>query len=111
MSELANLARELAELRDLNEELREIGERIRSPAKPDGLLPIQCKNARAALGWGVRSLADNANISPNNVARFESGEALERTNGRTNAGELRRRGLRPFGRKCTKRQAVATKPG
>jgi transcriptional regulator with XRE-family HTH domain len=41
---------------------------------------IQCKMARAALGWGVRDLAQAANVSPDTVARFERGELLrERT--------------------------------
>ena len=36
--------------------------------------------ARAALGWGVRDLAQAANVSPDTVARFERGEPLrERT--------------------------------
>jgi len=36
--------------------------------------------ARAALGWGVRDLAQKANVSPDTVARFERGAALrERT--------------------------------
>jgi transcriptional regulator with XRE-family HTH domain len=40
----------------------------------------QCKMARAAMGWGVRDLAEAAKVSPDTVARFERGEELrERT--------------------------------
>jgi transcriptional regulator with XRE-family HTH domain len=40
------------------------------------MLPVQCKMARVALGWGVRELAAKAEMSPNTIARFERGEAL-----------------------------------
>ena len=40
----------------------------------------QCKMARAALGLGVRELAELAKVSPDTVARLERGETLrERT--------------------------------
>jgi transcriptional regulator with XRE-family HTH domain len=40
----------------------------------------QCKMARAAVGLGVRDLAEAAKVSPDTVARFERGEELrERT--------------------------------
>ena len=40
----------------------------------------QCKMARAALGLGVRGLAEAAKVSPDTIARFERGEELrERT--------------------------------
>jgi transcriptional regulator with XRE-family HTH domain len=43
-------------------------------------LPVQCRMARAALGWGVRDLASAAKVSADTVARFERGEELkERT--------------------------------
>ena len=43
-------------------------------------LPVQCRMARAALGWGVRDLAAAAKVSIDTVARFERGEELkERT--------------------------------
>ena len=43
-------------------------------------LPVQCRMARAALGWGVRDLAAAAKVSLDTVARFERGEELkERT--------------------------------
>jgi transcriptional regulator with XRE-family HTH domain len=41
---------------------------------------VQCKMARAALGWGVRELAEAAKVSPDTIARLERGEELrERT--------------------------------
>ena len=44
------------------------------------MVPVQCKMARTALGWGVRELATAAKVSPNTVARLERGEELkERT--------------------------------
>ena len=44
------------------------------------LKPLQCRMARAALGWGVRELAAAAKVSTDTVARFERGDELkERT--------------------------------
>lgn len=44
------------------------------------MLPIQCKMARVAVGWGVRELAVAAKVSADTVARLERGEGLkERT--------------------------------
>ena len=44
------------------------------------LMPVQCRMARAALGWGVRELAAAAKVSTDTVARFERGDELkERT--------------------------------
>lgn len=41
---------------------------------------VHCRMARAALGWGVRDLAEAAKVSPDTVARLERGEPLrERT--------------------------------
>ena len=37
------------------------------------LTPIQCKMARAAVGLGVRELADVADVAPSTVTRFEGG--------------------------------------
>ena len=43
-------------------------------------MPLQCRMARAALGWGVRELAAAAKVSTDTVARFERGDELkERT--------------------------------
>lgn len=40
----------------------------------------QCRMARAALGLGVRELAEKAKVSPDTVARLERGDTLrERT--------------------------------
>jgi transcriptional regulator with XRE-family HTH domain len=42
--------------------------------------PLQCRMARAALGWGIRDLAAAAKVSLDTVARFERGDDLkERT--------------------------------
>lgn len=40
------------------------------------MLAVQCRMARAALGWGVRDLARNAGVSIDTVTRLERGEAL-----------------------------------
>jgi transcriptional regulator with XRE-family HTH domain len=40
------------------------------------MIPVQCKMARVAVGWGVRELAEAAQVSPDTVARFERGEEL-----------------------------------
>ena len=37
---------------------------------------IQCKMARAAIGLGVRDLADIVGSSPNTITRLERGEQL-----------------------------------
>lgn len=38
---------------------------------------VQCKMARAALGLGVRELAEAAEVSTNTITRFEAGEDLK----------------------------------
>ncbi|MGD9882863.1 MAG: helix-turn-helix domain-containing protein [Reyranella sp.] len=44
------------------------------------MIAAQCKMARAAVGWGVRELAEAAKVSADTVVRLERGEALrERT--------------------------------
>jgi transcriptional regulator with XRE-family HTH domain len=44
------------------------------------LVPVQCRMARAALGWGIRELAAAAKVAVETVSRFERGDALkERT--------------------------------
>ena len=35
------------------------------------MTPVQCKMARAAVGWTVRNLATKAKVAPNTVTRFE----------------------------------------
>jgi transcriptional regulator with XRE-family HTH domain len=40
------------------------------------LLAVQCKMARAALGLGVRELADLSEVSADTVVRFEKGDEL-----------------------------------
>ncbi len=38
---------------------------------------VQCKMARAALGWGIRDLATAARVAPATVSRFEAGVELQ----------------------------------
>ena len=40
------------------------------------MLAVQCRMARAALGWGVRDLAKQAGVSVDTVTRLEKGDAL-----------------------------------
>jgi transcriptional regulator with XRE-family HTH domain len=37
------------------------------------MMPVQMKMARAALGWGVRELAEKAGLTANTVTRIENG--------------------------------------
>ena len=37
------------------------------------MTPVQIKMGRAALGWGVRELADKAGVTANTVTRIENG--------------------------------------
>lgn len=41
------------------------------------MLAVQCKMARVAIGWGVRELAQAAQVSANTVSRLEAGETLK----------------------------------
>ncbi len=44
------------------------------------LVGTQVRMARAAVGWGVRELAETAKINPNTVSRIENGgDALAST--------------------------------
>jgi len=44
------------------------------------LSAVQTKMARAALGWGVRDLAEKAKVAQDTISRLERGEPLrERT--------------------------------
>lgn len=44
------------------------------------MIAAQCKMARAAVGWGVRELADAAKVSTDTIVRLERGDELrERT--------------------------------
>jgi DNA-binding XRE family transcriptional regulator len=36
------------------------------------ITPIQCKMARAALGWSTKDLGNRAHVSGNTVVRFEN---------------------------------------
>lgn len=35
--------------------------------------PVQLKMARAAVGWGVRELAEKAGVTANTISRIEGG--------------------------------------
>lgn len=37
------------------------------------MTPVQMKMARAAVGWGVRELAEAAGVTANTVTRIENG--------------------------------------
>ncbi|KAB2723404.1 helix-turn-helix domain-containing protein [Brucella intermedia] len=37
---------------------------------------LQCRLARVALGWGVRELAEAANVSTQTISRLEKGDDL-----------------------------------
>ena len=52
---------------------------MKSPQGSDNLASltaVQSRMARAAVGLGVRELADAAGVSTNTITRFERGEAL-----------------------------------
>ncbi|RWE78182.1 MAG: XRE family transcriptional regulator [Mesorhizobium sp.] len=38
---------------------------------------VQCRMARAALGWGVRELAEAAQVATQTVTRLEQGDRLK----------------------------------
>jgi transcriptional regulator with XRE-family HTH domain len=38
------------------------------------MTPTQCRMGRAALGWSMSDLAENASVSINTVQRFEQGD-------------------------------------
>ncbi len=42
------------------------------------LLPVQCRMARAALGWSLDQLADIAGVNRKTILRFEQGETIPR---------------------------------
>ena len=37
------------------------------------MVPVQIRMARAAVGWGVRELAEKAGVTANTVTRIENG--------------------------------------
>ena len=41
------------------------------------MFAVQCRMARAALGLGVRELAELANVAPATISRLEAGEELK----------------------------------
>lgn len=40
------------------------------------MIAIQCKMARAAIGWGVRDLAKHAGVAVDTISRLERGEDI-----------------------------------
>ena len=40
------------------------------------MIPVQCKMARAAVGLGVRELAEASQVSTDTIVRFERGEQV-----------------------------------
>ncbi|RWK29354.1 MAG: XRE family transcriptional regulator [Mesorhizobium sp.] len=38
---------------------------------------VQCRMARAALGWGVRELAEAAQVATQTITRLEQGDRLK----------------------------------
>jgi transcriptional regulator with XRE-family HTH domain len=38
---------------------------------------VQCKMARAAVGWGVRELAKEAGVAVDTISRLERGEEVQ----------------------------------
>ncbi len=57
------------------------------------MFPIQCKMARAALGLGVRELADLAGVSKMTVSRFENGKDGYASTGARLKGALEAQGI------------------
>lgn len=40
------------------------------------MTPVQCRMARAALGWSIRRLAQEADLASNTVLAFERGRSV-----------------------------------
>lgn len=43
----------------------------------DEIGAIQCRMARAALGWGIRELAEVARVATQTITRLEQGDRLK----------------------------------
>lgn len=43
----------------------------------DEIQSVQCKMARVALGWGVRELAEAAQVATQTITRLEQGDRLK----------------------------------
>ncbi len=48
----------------------------------DVLSPIQCRMARAALGWSLDALAEESGVNRWTILRFENGESVTRSKNR-----------------------------
>ncbi|MBF0588679.1 MAG: helix-turn-helix domain-containing protein [Magnetococcales bacterium] len=57
------------------------------------ITPLQCKLGRTALGWGVRDLANAAEMSTQTISRFERGEELKPRTIKTIQGVLEAAGI------------------
>ncbi|CDX58812.1 conserved hypothetical protein [Mesorhizobium plurifarium] len=51
------------------------GQQKSSPC--DEIHSVQCRMARAALGWGVRELAEAAQVATQTITRLEQGDRLK----------------------------------
>jgi transcriptional regulator with XRE-family HTH domain len=68
------------------------------------MTPVQIKMARAAVGWGVRELAEKAGITANTVTRIENGSDAKQS-----TIEAIRRALESAGVEFTNRDAPGVK--
>lgn len=57
------------------------------------MTPAQLKMARAAVGWGVRDLAEKAGVTANTVTRIENGADAKRSTLNALQGALEAAGL------------------
>ena len=48
----------------------------------DALLPVQCRMARAALGWSLDALAERSGVNRWTILRFEQGGSAMRPKNR-----------------------------
>ena len=53
-----------------------MGDPVQEDNNSATILPVQCRMARIAVGWGVRDLAKAAGVGTDTVARMERGETL-----------------------------------
>ena len=52
------------------------------PEAKDALTPIQCRMARAALGWSLEQLAEASGVNRWTILRFENEESVARPKNR-----------------------------
>ena len=68
---LATLARGIPEGTEEEEEAEETYQWLGT--RPVQMAPVQIRMARAAVGWGVRELAEKAGVTASTVTRIENG--------------------------------------